>query len=353
MKVQLTENREVFNFCKPYIIAELGSNHNGDMELAKKLIMEAKESGADCVKFQSWSKETIFSRKKYNDNYFIADDYRNRTDYTLEEIVEEYAISEQELLDMKKFADEVGIDCTSTPFSKKEADFLIDKLNSPFIKIASMDLNNYPFLEYIAKKGKPIIISTGLSELYEIDKAIKTIETAGNTQIVILHCVATYPPKDKDVNLNNIKTLMQMYPNYPIGFSDHTLGTSIPLASIALGACLVEKHFTLDKNMEGWDHKVSATKDEMKIIVDASIRINNALGSYRVTAVESSERKNEFRRSIVLTRDMKKGNIISCDDIDYKRPGTGLSPEMTEFIIGRTINKDLKFDHILMKDDII
>ncbi len=353
MSIQLTKNKKVFNYCKPYIIAELGSNHNGDMELARKLIIQAKESGADCIKFQSWSKDTIFANKKYEDNYFIADDYRDRDDYTLEEIVDAYSISEEELFEMKKFADEIGIDCTSTPFSKKEADFLIDKLESPFIKVASMDLNNYPFLEYLAKKNKPIIISTGLSELYEIDKAVKTIEKAGNRQIVILHCVSTYPPVDSDVHLNNIKTLMSTYPEYPIGFSDHTLGTAIPLASVALGACLIEKHFTLDKNMEGWDHKVSATKDEMKEIVENAIRVSEALGSFRITATESDEKKREFRRSIVLTRAIKQGEIIKAEDIDYKRPGGGFDPDMTDFIVGRTVNKDLKFDHILIKEDII
>ena len=237
--MHLTPNFEIGNFKKPYIIAELGSNHNGDMELAKKLILEAKESGADCVKFQSWSKETIFSQKKYDDNYFIADDYRDRDDYTLEEIVEAYAISEQELLEMKAFADEVGIDCTSTPFSIKEVDFLVDKLKSPFIKIASMDLNNYPFLSYVAKKNKPIVISTGLSELFEIDKAIKTIEAEGNSQIAVLHCVASYPPLDIDLNLNNIQTLMATYPKYVVGFSDHTLGTVIPLAAVTLGSGII------------------------------------------------------------------------------------------------------------------
>jgi sialic acid synthase SpsE len=353
MKIQLTNKKEVFNYCKPYIIAELGSNHNGDMELAKKLIIEAKESGADCVKFQSWSKDSIFARKKYEDNYFIADDYRDRTDYTLEEIVDAYSISEEELLEMKKFADKIGIDCTSTPFSKKEADFLVEKLETPFIKVASMDLNNYPFLEYLAAKGKPMVIATGLSELYEIDKAIKTIENTGNKSIVILHCVSTYPPEDKDVNLNNIRTLMKAYPEYPIGFSDHTLGTEIPLASIALGACLIEKHFTLDKDMEGWDHKVSATKDEMKNIVSASKRIVDAMGSFRITATESEERRKEFRRSIVLTRDMKANEVIQADDIDYKRPGGGFNPEMTAFVVGRTVNKDLIFDHILTKEDFV
>ncbi len=353
MKVQLTKQKEVYNFCKPYIIAELGANHNGNMELAKKLIIQAKEAGADCVKFQSWSKDSVFAKKKYEDNYFIADDYRDRNDYTLEEIVEAYSISEDELLEMKSFADEVGIDCTSTPFSKKEADFLVDKMDTPFIKVASMDLNNYPFLEYLAKKGKPMIISTGLSELYEIDKAVKTIENTGNTNICILHCVATYPPEDKDVNLNNIKTMMATYPEYPIGFSDHTLGTAIPLASVALGACIIEKHFTLDKNMEGWDHKVSATKDEMKDIVEDSKRISDAMGSFRISATESDEKKREFRRSIVITKDMKKGDKITQDDIDYKRPGGGFDPDMTEFIVGRTLNKDLKDDHILTKEDMV
>lgn len=352
MKIRLTKNKEIFNFCKPYIIAELGSNHNGDMELAKKLILEAKESGADCVKFQSWSKDTIFASKKYEDNYFIADDYRDRTDYTLEEIVDKYSISQEELLDMKKFADEIGIDCTSTPFSKKEADFLVDKLDTPFIKVASMDLNNYPFLEYLAKKNKPIVISTGLSELYEVDKAIKVIESTGNNQIVILHCVSTYPPVDIDVNLNNIKTFMATYPEYPIGFSDHTLGTAIPLASVALGACLIEKHFTLDKNMEGWDHKVSATKDEMKEIVENSIRISDALGSFRIMATESEEKKREFRRSIVLTKDLKKGDCIKLEDIDYKRPGGGLEPEMTDYVVGRKVKLNLEYDKILTLEDI-
>ncbi len=340
-KIKLTEKKEVFNYCTPYVIAELGSNHNGDMKLAKKLIQEAKESGADCVKFQSWSKDTLFSKKKYQDNF------------NLEEIVDAYSISEKELLEMKKFAVELDIDLTSTPFSKKEVDFLLDKLESPFVKVASMDLNNYPFLEYIAKKGKPIVLSTGLSELFEIDKAIKTIESAGNRSIIILHCVANYPPVDKDINLNNIKTLMATYPEYPIGFSDHTLGIAIPTASAALGVCLIEKHFTLDKNMEGWDHKVSATKNEMKEIISNASRINDAMGSYRIKAIESDEKKREFRRSIVLRRKIKKGEVIKYEDIDYKRPGGAFDPGMTEFIVGRTVNKDLEYDHILTKEDII
>ncbi|CAK6712079.1 N-acetylneuraminate synthase family protein [Vibrio alginolyticus] len=351
--MKLTGTKSQFNSGRPYIIAELGSNHNGDMALAKKLIVEAKRAGADCVKFQSWSKDSIFAKKKYEDNYFIADDYRDRDDFTLEEIVEAYSISESELLEMKSFADEVGIECTSTPFSKKEADFLVGELDTPFIKVASMDLNNLPFLDYLARFNKPIIISTGLSELHEIDKAVKCIEATGNRNIVILHCVSTYPPVDTDVNLNNIKTLMATYPEYSVGFSDHTIGIEIPLASVAIGACVLEKHFTLDKNMEGWDHKVSANFDEMEAIVSGSKRISNAMGSHRIAAPESDEKKSEFRRSIVLTRELNQGDVIKESDLDFKRPGIGLKPEMAEFIIGMKVNKNLKFDHILVKEDLI
>jgi len=243
MKIKLTQSCSVGQSEKPYVIAELGSNHNGDMELAKRLIDAAKESGADCVKFQSWSKDTIFSRKTYEDNYFLSDDYRDRKDYTLEMIVDEYSISSKELLSMKKYADQVGIDFTSTPFSKSEVDFLVNDLDVNFIKVASMDLNNYPLLKYIAMKGKPIILSTGLSNLSEIDTAVRTIEAAGNHQIIILHCVSLYPPEDQQVNLRNMDTLAQAY-SYPVGFSDHTLDTCIPLAAIARGACLAAKNTT-------------------------------------------------------------------------------------------------------------
>lgn len=164
---------------------------------------------------------------------------------------------------MKQFCDDIGIEFASTPFSKKEVDFLVDVLKVKFIKVASMDLNNYPFLEYMPKKGLPIVLSTGLSEMSEIDEAIRTIEKTGNRQIVLLHCVSIYPPDDNEVNLNNIDMLRATY-EYLVGFSDHTIGTSIPLAAVAKGACMIEKHFTLDKEMFGWNYKVSATLEEIK-----------------------------------------------------------------------------------------
>lgn len=342
----------IYDRKEPYVIAEIGSNHNGNMEMARKLITEAHNAGADCIKFQSWSKETIFAKEVYEKNYFLNDDYRNRNDYTLEQIVEEFSISESQLIDMKLFSDSIGIDCTSTPFSKKEVDFLVEKMNVKFIKIASMDLNNYPFLEYVAGKKKPIVISTGLSELSEIDKAVRTIERKGNYEIIILHCISIYPPEDKQVNLKNMETLAKIY-GYPVGFSDHTLGYSIPLAAIALGAKIIEKHFTLDKNLFGWDHKVSATPDEMNIICNEGKRIVTALGINRIYSHENDERKQAFRRSIVTTRKMNAGEIISEDDIDFKRPGTGLTPEEIKYVVGRTLKKNIEKDQVLYWDFLI
>lgn len=351
--IKLTNGKIIGDYKQPYIIAELGSNHNGDMNIARQLIEQAKKAGCDCIKFQSWSKDTIFSKKVYEENYFLEDDYRDRDDYTLEEIVDEFSISENELLEMKKICDELEIDCTSTPFSQKEVDFLVDVMKVPFIKVASMDLNNYDFLEYIGKKKVPILISTGLSEMSEVDQAIRTIERTGNTDICILHCISIYPPRMEDINLNNILMFRNAYPDYPIGFSDHTIGTSIPLASVALGACVIEKHFTLDKNMFGWDHKVSADFDEMKTIVDESKNIHLAMGSCRKKVGSMEIKKREaFRRSIVASRKILCGHIITRDDLDLKRPGTGLAPEYIDLVIGRKAKRDIEYDQLISMEDI-
>lgn len=338
------------NFTEPYIIAELGSNHNGDMNLARRMIDIAKERGADCVKFQSWTKETIFSKEVYDKNYFLADDYRNREDYTLEQIVEKFSVSEKELIELKEYCDKVKIDFTSTPFSKREVDFLVDILNVSFVKVASMDLNNYPFLEYIAKKNKPIVLSVGLSTLADIDEAVSAIKKAGNNQIILLHCVSIYPPKDDEVNLNNIDMLRNLY-QCPVGYSDHTLGTTAPILSIAKGACIIEKHFTLDKEMFGWDHKISADPEELEIIVRECKKAYKMLGSYNKIVTESQERKDAFRRSIVAARDIKEGEVIQEEDLDYKRPGTGIEPRYRNFIIGKPAKRNLKYDEIIQMED--
>jgi len=351
-KMILDNGKDIADYGKPYIIAEIGANHNGDMQLARKMIDEAKRVGCDCVKFQSWSSSSIFSKKVYEDNYFLSDDYRNRTDYTLKSIVEKFSVSEKELFELYEYCNAAGVDFSSSPFSKKEVDFLVDNCNVPFIKVASMDLNNYPFLQYIAKKQKPILLATGLSEFSEIDKAVRTIEEEGNTRICLLHCVSVYPPKFSTINLNNIVGLRSLYPNYPIGFSDHTLGIEIPIASIALGACVIEKHFTLDKDMSGWDHKVSANPCEMEQIVKYSNNINIALGSTRrIVGIDEIKKRDSFRRSIVSSTNIKVGELLTNENLEIKRPGTGLPPEMLSFVIGKRAKRDINYDTIICGDD--
>lgn len=337
---------------KPYIIAELGSNHNGDMALAKKLIDAAKAAGADCVKFQSWTKDTIFSKEVYQSNYFLEDDYRQREDFSLEAIVEAFSVSESELLALKGYCDAEGIDFASTPFSKREADFLVDVLDAPFIKVASMDLSNTPFLIYLASKGKPIVLSTGLSTMSEVDDAIRTLERHGCSKIVLLHCVSIYPPEDHEVNLNNIDAYKMLYP-YPVGFSDHTIGIVAPIMSMAKGISILEKHFTLDKEMFGWDHKVSANPEELRMICEAAGRGSKMMGTPYKVVFESEERLSAFRRSVVVTRDLPKGHILTEDDIDYKRPGDGIEPKHWERIIGRTLANSVVYDQKLRWEDLI
>lgn len=342
--------KKILNYEKPYVIAEIGANHNGDIILAKKMIDSAKECGADCVKFQSWSKDSIFAKKVYEDNFFLQDDYRNRQDYTLEKIVEKYSIGKEEHKILKNYCDKMGIDFASTGFSRSEVNFLIDELNVPFIKIASMDLDNIPFLEYVAKKQKPIILSTGLNNLTAINDAVECIENNGNKEIVLLHCVSIYPPQDEEVNLNNIDMIRDNF-SYPTGYSDHTFGSVAPILSIAKGACVIEKHFTLDKTMEGWDHKISADPDELRQIVKGAEQAVKMLGSYRRNVNENTERREAFKRSIVAGKDICKGDVIKVDDLNYKRPGNGIAPKYYSFIVGKKAKRDIKFDELIQMDD--
>lgn len=341
---------ELSTGVKPYIIAEVGSNHNGDIDLAKKMIVAAKECGADCVKFQSWSKDTIFSRKVYNDNYFLKDDYRSRTDYTLEQIVEEYSIDSEKHHILKSYCDEVEIDFASTGFSKSEINFLCDESNVPFIKVASMDITNIPLLSFIATKSKPVVISTGLCGLSDINTAVECLEENGCSEIVILHCVSIYPPENNQVNLNNIDTYKMLY-KYPIGYSDHTLGITAPIMSIAKNVCIIEKHFTLDHNMTGWDHKISADPIELKYICDAARQGCQMMGTTEIIVSEDEERRKAFQRSIVAARHIKKGEEINIEDLDFKRPGTGISPKDYKILLKRIAQKDIEYDQIITLED--
>lgn len=334
---------------KPYIVAEIGSNHNGDIELCKRIIDSAKKNGANCIKLQTFTDKSIFSEKNYKDNFFIADDYRQRKDTNLRKIVKKYSLNKKQIKNIKSYCKKMNIDFSATPFSKQEVDFLC-KLKVNFIKVASMDLNNYEFIKYIAKKNRPIVLSVGMGNLSEIDEAIRAIESQNNFKIIILYCVSIYPPKNSDFNLKNIITLRKNY-NYPVGFSDHSIGSELSLAAVALGACFIEKHFTIDKDMEGWDHKISSNPVELKEITSGSKKIFDALGSNRIQRVETKKRIEAFRRSIVARKIIKKGQIIKKNMLDFKRPGTGLEPSNINRIIGKRVKRNIQFDEILKEED--
>ena len=342
---QIKENIE------PYIIAEIGANHNGDMNLAKRIIDSAKECGADSVKFQSWDNQSIVSRAEYEANA-VYNDSKKKHFGSLKEMVDKYYLRPEQHFELKKYCDECKIDFCSSHFSIEEID-LLNKVDVPFFKSASMDINNIPLLKYVAKFNKPILLSTGMATLAEIENAIQTIEKEGNNNIVILHCISIYPPAYEDINLKNIAMLKQTF-NYPVGFSDHTIGTSISLASVVFGSCVIEKHFTLDENLPGWDHEISADPEELKEIVIESKKIVKSLGSYkRIVSNSENEKKNKFRRSIVTLRKLEKGEVIKLSDLTFKRPGTQIAPDELKYVLGRKINKSIDKDVVLKWEDLI
>lgn len=345
MKVQLTPKKEVFNFCDPYIIAEIGANHNGDMDLAKKMIDSAVDCGCDAVKFQSWTPQSLIAKEEYDRNQSY-DDSPKKHFGSLKEMVEKYYLRPEQHFELKEYCQSKGVDFCSSPFSNEEVDLLME-LDVPFLKIASMDITNIPFLKYAAKTMKPLVVSTGMSTLSEIENAVNAIKSEGNHNIVLLHCISIYPPKDEDIHLRNITMLQQAF-DLPVGFSDHSFGASIPLASVALGACIIEKHYTLDKDLPGWDHEISANPEEMKTICHDSKKIAAALGNvFRTVSAEEEQKKGKFRRSIVLAGELKKGDIVKESDLAYKRPGTGIPPSEYQFVVGRKLNKDMEADSLL------
>lgn len=351
MKIKITKNKLIYDYCKPFVIAEIGANHNGDMDLAKKMIDSAKKCGADAVKFQSWTPYSLVSEGEYKKNQSY-DDSPKKHFGSLKEMVEKYYLRPEEHFELKKYCDSVGIDFSSTAFSVEEVDLLND-LDVEFFKVASMDINNNGLLEYMAKFNKPMILSTGMASLTEIETAIQVVENKGNKNIVLLHCISIYPPENRDIHLNNIITLRNTF-GYPIGFSDHSIGFTIPLAAVALGACVIEKHFTTDKDLPGWDHAVSADPYEMDIICRESANISDALGDYkRTVSPAEQEKKLKFRRSAVVKHDLSSGYTLTEDDILFKRPGTGIEYSELKYILGRKLNKDLSADDLISWDDLI
>lgn len=339
------KDKEIHNFCSPYVIAEIGANHNGDMNLAKEMIDSAVSCGVDAVKFQSWSPKSLIAKEEYDRNQKY-DDSPKKHFGSLKEMVEKYYLREDQHYELKEYCESKNVDFCSTPFSIEEVEIL-DKCDVPFYKVASMDINNVQLLNYLADRGKPVILSTGMATIGEIDNALELLYKKGCNDLSLLHCISIYPPEYEDIHLNNITTLQQTF-GIPVGFSDHSIGFSIPLASVALGACIIEKHFTTDKNLPGWDHMISADPYEMKIICEESVNIARSMGSFvRTVSKAEEEKKAKFRRSIVVAKDLKAGHIITIDDLTSKRPGTGISPELIHQLIGRVLKNDLEEDILL------
>jgi len=350
MKIRISSGHEICNFGLPYIIAEIGANHNGDIDLAKQMIDAAKACGANSVKFQSWTPESLIAEEEYRNNQKY-DDSPKKHFGSLREMVEKYYLREDQHRELKEYCDAQDIAFCSTPFSRQEADLLAE-LDVPFYKVASMDINNPELLRYIARRQKPVLLSTGMATLAEIEQAIRVVEEEGNQQIVLLHCISIYPPAYEDINLRNISMLQQTF-GYPVGFSDHTFGTAIPLASVALGCCLIEKHFTLDKKLPGWDHAISADPAEMEVIVRESRNIYLAMGtSRRIVSPAEIDKRRKFRRSLVTTRPLPEGTVLNAVDLTCKRPGTGIAPDAQPYVIGRTLARGLGADELVRWEDL-
>ena len=338
--IKLRNSKVLGDFRSPYIVAELNTSHFGDLELAKKMIDQAVGAGCDCVKFQSWSADTLYSQTYYAENPIAK------------RFVDKFSFSEDQLLEVASYSKECGIDFASTPYSRQEVMFLLEKCNVPFIKVASMDLNNYPYLDFIARTGTPIVLSTGMGELKEIHKAVETIKKAGNNKICILHCISIYPPVLETIRLKNILGLRNEFPDFPIGYSDHSTGVEMASAAVALGACLIEKHFTLDKTKIGMDNQVATEPIEMALLVRNSHNIQIALGDTdRILFPAEIEQKKKMRRSIVAAKYLKAGTKLTASDLDSKRPGTGLPPERMNELIGKILIRDVEVSTLISEAD--
>lgn len=326
-----------------FIIAEAGVNHNGKLDLALKMIKKAKEAGADAVKFQMFKADNLVLRQAPKAEYQLQNTSRKESQY---EMLKSLELSEADFIELKKECEKQGIMFLCTPFDEESARFLI-KIGIKIIKISSGEVTNLPFLAYLAKFKLPIILSTGMSTLAEVKDAVSTIINAGNRKIVLLHCTSNYPVKFEDVNLRVIETLKREF-DFPIGYSDHTEGIEVAIAAAAMGACVIEKHFTSDKSLPGPDHKASLESGELKTMIHSIRNIEKAKGDGRKQPCKAEmEVRKVARKSLVVACEIKKGANITRPMITIKRPGTGISPKYLERIIGKTTKKRIVRDQVL------
>jgi len=325
-----------------FIIAEAGVNHNGDAGIAKKLIDVAKDAGADAVKFQTFKAENVVTKFAEKAEY-QKETTREGSQY---EMIKSLELSREDFRELADYAKKKDIMFLSSPFDKESVDLLY-RLDMPAFKIGSGEITNFPLLRYIAKKGKPIILSTGMSTLGEVEEALDVFRKEGAEDVILLHCVSNYPASIEDVNLRAMETLKQAF-KLPVGFSDHTLSIIIPVVATAMGAHVIEKHFTLDKNLPGPDHKASLEPKELKEMIKNIREVEKAMGDgiKRPTA-EEEKIKKVARKSIVAKVDIPKGTVIKESMLGVKRPRTGIEPKYLKLVIGKKAKENIKKDEVI------
>ena len=325
-----------------YIIAEAGVNHNGSFETACKLVDAAKSAGADCIKFQTFKSENLVSH-----NARKADYQKNTTgDGSQLEMLKKLELSYDEFISLKKYCDEVGICFLSTPFDLESIDFL-NSVDMLFWKIPSGEITNLPYLLKVAKTGKEVILSTGMSNLDEVGAALDVLKENGAGTITLLHCTTEYPAPFIDVNLRAMQTMRDKF-GLDVGYSDHTPGIEIPVAAVAMGATVIEKHFTLNRNMEGPDHKASLEPDELAAMVKAIRNVEMAIGTgEKVPSVSEKKNMPIARKSIIASRNIKKGEKLTKANLTTKRPGNGISPMKWNDVVGTYAIRDFEEDELI------
>ncbi|MFH1559065.1 MAG: N-acetylneuraminate synthase [Patescibacteria group bacterium] len=329
---------------KIMIIAEAGVNHNGSLVIAKKMIDRARQAGADWVKFQTFKTESLVSKRARKADYqkrnLKKSGSQDETD-TQFEMLKKLELSEAQFVKLKKYCEKLGIGFLSTPFDEESAD-LLEKMGIGMYKIPSGEITNLPFLKHVARKGKPIIMSTGMADLAEVKEALRVIYAAGNRKVTVLHCTTEYPAPFREVNLMAMITMRKSL-KVPVGYSDHTPGIEVSIAAAALGACVIEKHFTLNKKMEGPDHRASLEPHELEAMVRSIRNIEKALGD-GIKRPSQGEKKVALvaRKSVVAVRDLKKGAEIREEDIGIKRPGDGIAPKYFKKVIGKRAKRNIR-----------
>jgi len=319
-------NSTTLNGKNTYVIAEGGLNHNGDINIAKKLINAAKECGANAIKFQTYKTENFV---RETNQYF--DVFKNAE------------LTFKEFKELKNYSESIGLTFFSTPFDMESAEFL-NELGIPCFKIASSDLTNLPLITKIAKMQKPMIISSGLSTINEINDAVNCCLFEGNNQIAILHCVANYPTQPNEVNMNVINTLKKTF-DFPIGYSDNGESSLVDIVAVSMGANIIEKHFTLDKKMLGPDHGFSIEPNGLKLLISQIHEVDQMKGDgIKIPQFSEIENRLAIRKSITAKRDLQEGEKIQEDDISIKRPADGIEPKYIPMILGKTVKTNIKKD---------